>query len=140
MKVARVAAGMLKHFNQLMTAWGSKECTHVQITETIDELGQIIDQSRSTSTIYGVVSPANFKGNNQPIGHLQPGDLTAFFLYTNDVIISNQLTESTTRHDHIIYEGNEYRVENVEYAYDVSVSQVSHDPIFGNYLLRRLSI
>ena len=139
MTVARVAAGMLKHFNQLMTVWGAKECTHVIITETIDELGQIIDQSRSTSTIYGVISPANFKGNDQPVGYLQPGDLTAFYLYSDDVIISNKLTELTTRHDHIIYEGNEYQVYNIEYAYDVKTSQVDHEPIFGNYLLRRIS-
>ena len=139
MTVARVAAGMKKHFAQLMRVWGAKECTHVIITETIDELGQIIDQSRSTSTIYGVVSPANFKGNNQPIGYLQPGDLTAFFKYEDDVIISNQLTELTTRHDHIIYEGNEYQVYNVEYAYDVKTSKVSHEPVFGNYLLRRIT-
>lgn len=138
MAVARVAAGMLKHFEQLGRVWGNKEVIHVKITEEIDELGNIIDQSRSTSTIYGIVSPANFKGNAQPIGYLQPGDLTAFFLYSDDIIISNKLTELTTRHDHIIYEENEYQVYNVEYAYDVKTSQVEHEPIFGNYLLRRI--
>jgi hypothetical protein len=60
MVVARIKANMKKHFNDLLNTWASKECTHVQITETIDELGQIIDQSRFTSTIYGIVSPANF--------------------------------------------------------------------------------
>ena len=140
MVVARVAAGMLKHFNQLMRVWGAKECTHVIITETIDDMGQIIDQSRVEITIYGVVSPANFKGNGQPIGYLQPGDLTAFYLHSDNVIIANQLTEVTTRHDHIIYEGNEYKVYNVEWAYDVKTSQVNHEPIFGNYLLRKLSV
>lgn len=140
MKVARVPAGMLKHFNQLMSVWGSKECTHVQIVEEIDEFGNVIDQSRLTLTIYGIVSPANFKGNDQPVGYLQPGDLTAFFLHSDDVIISNQLTEFTTRHDHIIYEGNEYQVYNIEYAYDVNTSQVDHEPIFGNYHLKRITI
>jgi len=139
MSVARVACGMLKHFNQLLLIWGAKECTHVIITETIDDFGNIIDQSRSTATIYGIVSPANFKGNDQPIGYLQTGDLTAFFKYSDNVIISNQLTELTTRHDHIIYESNEYQVYDVTYAFDILVSQVSHEPIFGNYLLRRIT-
>ena len=137
MPVGRIKTNMKKHFSEVLAVWAGKECTHVQIIETIDNQGNIINQTRSTSTIYGIISPANFKGNNQPIGYLQPADLTAFFSYFDDVIIANQLTELTTRHDNIIYEGNEYQVYNVEYAYDILVPEVSHEPIFGNYLLRR---
>ena len=131
---ARVRSGFSKHFQQILNVWGGKECTHVQITETLDEMGQVIDQSRSTSTIYGIISPASYNENYHPIGSLQQGDLTAFFKYSDDVIKSSQLTDSTIRKDHIIYEGNEYRVEQIqEIAYDVD------DPVFARYLLRKVS-
>ena len=126
---------LLDGFIQILEGWGGKTCTHVQIIETIDDLGQIIDQSRSTLTIYGIVSPADYTENYNTIGSLQSGDLTAFFKYSDDVIKSSQLTDSTTRKDHIIYQGNEYRVEQLqEIAYDID------DPVFCRYLLRKVSV
>lgn len=140
MPVGRTKAGMAKHFDQILRVWGGKEATHVKITETIDDMGNIIDQSRDETTIYGVISPADFKGSSYPVGYLQPGDLTGLFKAEDDVIVSNQITESTTRHDNIIYEDFEYRVDKVEYAYDIRTSQVNHEAVFGNYLLRRVTI
>ena len=140
MSVARAKLGLKNHFQIILNTWAGKEVTHVKITETIDELGQIIDQTRTESTIYGIVGDANFKGNNQPIGLLQPGDLCANFKYEDNVIVSDQLTESTTRHDHIIFQEVEYRVEDIEIAYDVLVSQTSHEPVFTKHLLRKTII
>ena len=135
MPVARTQSGLLKHFKQILTVWGGKECTHVIITETIDDFGQIIDQSRETSTIYGIVSPADYNESYNSIGSLQEGDLTAFFKYSDDVIRSKQLTDSTTRKDHIIYKSNEYNVEQIqEIAYDID------EPAFARYLLRKVSV
>ena len=139
MAVGRTKAGMGKHFDQIIKTWAGKECIHRIITETIDDMGNIIERSNVDSTIYGIVSPADLKGKNQPIGYAQPGDLTGLFKYDNDIIISDQLTEYTTRQDHIIYEGFEYRIENQQIAYDINVQSVSHEPIFTNNLLRKLS-
>jgi len=134
MPLGRVKANMAFHFNMILESWAGKECTHVQITETIDDMGQIIDRSETSTTIYGIVSPASYNENYHPIGSLQSGDLTAFFKYSDDVIKSSQLTDTTTRKDHIIYEGNEYRVEQLqEIAYDVDT------PVFARYLLRKVS-
>ena len=131
---ARVQSGFLKHFQQILNVWGGKECTHVRIVETLDEMGQVIDYTETSATIYGIISPASYNENYHPIGSLQQGDLTAFFKYSDDVIKSSQLTDSTVRKDHIIYEGNEYRVEQVqEIVYDVG------DPVFARYLLRKVS-
>ena len=135
MPAARTQCGSLKHFKQILQVWGGKTCTHVIITETIDDFGQIIDQSRETSTIYGIVSPASYDERYNPIGTLQSGDLTAFFKYSDDVIRSAQLTDTTTRKDHIIYQGNEYNVEQIqEIAYDID------EPAFARYLLRKVSV
>lgn len=139
MVVARIKANMKKHFNDLLDTWAAKECTHRQIVEEIDELGNIINRSETDVTIYALISPINLKTNNTVMGHAQPGDLTMFAKYEDNIIISDQLTSTTTRHDNIIYEGIEYQIYNIEYAYDVNVSQVSHEPIFGNYHLKRIT-
>ena len=137
---ARVSLGMKKHFLQLLRTWAGKECTHVIITETIDDFANIVDQSRSTSTITGIVGDASFKDNGFPIGSLHPGDLCAMYLYTDDVQLSNQLTDLTTRQDHIIFQGIEYRVESVDWGYDLNTTSGEHEPIFGKYLLRKTII
>jgi len=68
-------------------------------------------------------------------GFLEIGDLTAFFKYSDDVIVSKQLTETTTRYDQIIYQGVKYKVEQLrDIAYDVD------EPIFAQYLLRKVSV
>ena len=134
---ARVAKGMLKHFNQILSVWAGKECAHVKIIETIDDFGQIISQTQETSTITGIVGDANFKDNGFAIGTLAPGDLCCMFLYTDDVRLSDQLTDSTTRQDHIIFQGVEYRIISIDWGYDLNTTTGEHDPIFGKYLLRR---
>ena len=140
MVVARVRANMRKHFADILDTWAAKNCTHRIITETIDDMGNIIDRSYTDTIIYGIISPAKYKDNNYPIGSLQPGDLTAFFKYSDSVRLSDQLTESTTQHSHIIYEGIEHRIESAEFAFDILVSQVSHEAVFGNYLLRKITV
>jgi hypothetical protein len=135
---------MLTHFNQILTVWGGKSATHRKISETVDEMGNVIDRSSTDTNITGIISPASYKENYYPPGSIQSGDLTAFFLYTDDdtvdVITTKQVSDSETRHDHIIYEDVEYRVEQLaEIAYDVDVSTVSHKPIFARYQLRKIA-
>jgi hypothetical protein len=89
MGIAKVKLGMLKHFNQILDTWGGKKVTHIIITETIDELGQIINQSRVETIIYGIVGDASFKGNNFPLGLLQPGDLCLMAKYSDNIIIDD---------------------------------------------------
>lgn len=139
MVIGRTKAGMSKHFAQILRVWAGKECTHRIITETIDEMGNVIERSHIDTIVHGIVSPADFKGNTQPTGLFQPGDLTGLFRYEDDIIISDQITEYTTRQDHIIYENIEYRIEKQETAFDINVSSVSHEPVFTNNLLRKVS-
>jgi hypothetical protein len=140
MPVAKTKFGLREHFNQILETWGGVELTHVIIIETIDEMGNIIDQSRSHSTIYGLIGNPNFKGSNFSIGFLQPGDLCLITKYEYDIIISNKLTESTTRHDNIIFQGVEYQVKDIEIGYDILVPTVSHEPVICKYLLRRVIV
>ena len=140
MPIGRTKAGMAKHVSQIMSVWGGKEATHRIVAEEIDDMGNIIDRSYTDTTIYGIISPAKYKDNNYPIGSLQPGDLTALFKYSDSVRLPDQLTATTTQHSHIIYEGVEHRIESVEYAYDILVSQTSHEAVFGNYLLRKIEV
>ena len=100
--------------------------------------------SNTDITIYGIISPASYSEKYYAPGSIQSGDLTAFFLYTDDdtvdVIATKQVSSSENRRDHIIYEGVEYRVEELsEIAYDVDVSAVSHKPIFARYQLRKIA-
>lgn len=140
MVVAKVKANMKKHFNDLLSTWAGKECVHRQIVEEIDDLGNIIDISYTDTTIYTLIGPIDLKTNNSGMGHAAPGDLTMFAKSSDGIIISDQLTSTTTRHDNIIYEGIEYQIYNVQYAYDVDVSTVNHEKIFGNYHLKRIVI
>jgi len=144
MVVARVTAGFKKHINQIFKIWGGKAAIHRQVIETIDEMGNVIDRSYTDVDITGIISPASYKETYYPPGAIQSGDLTAYFLYvdddTTDVITTKQVSETETRHDHIIYEGIEYRVQDLaEIGYDVAVSTVSHEPCFARYQLRKIA-
>ena len=139
MVVGRTKAGMAKHFDQILRVWAGKKATLRVITETIDDMGQIIERSNVDTYVYGIVSPAKYKDSNYPPGFLQAGDLTALFKYSDGVRLSDQATQDSSAIHHIIYEGIEYRIETVEYAYDINVSSVSHEAVFGNYLLRKIS-
>lgn len=134
---ARVKLGLLNHFQIILSTWAGKKCEHIRITETQDEFAQIIDRSQTTNTIYGIVGDASFKENEFPIGILAPGDLCGMFLYTDDVRLSDQLTDLTTRRDHIIFQGIEYKIISIDWGYDLNTTTGEHEPIFGKYLLRR---
>ena len=137
---ARVKLGLLNHFQIILDTWAGKECTHIIITETIDDFGQIIDRSQTTSTVYGIIGDANYKGSEYPIGILQPGDLCGTFLYSDDIIMPSQLTDTTTRQDHIIFQSEEYRIESMELGYDLNTVTGNHEPIIAKYLLKRIII
>lgn len=140
MVVARIKTNMKKHFLDILDTWAAKECTHIRITETLDDFGQIIDQSRVETEIIGLVGDVSFKGNNYPIGLLQPGDLCLMAKYSDNIIISDQLTSSTTRHDHIIFQNVEYRIEDMDIGYDLNDASTNHEPVFCKYLLRKVTI
>lgn len=136
---ASIKAGMKSHFQQIMK-YGGKDVIHRIITQIIDEMGNIINQSYTDTTITGIISTASYQGNYYPIGSIQTGDLTAYFWYSDDVIKSKQISETEIRYDHIIYENIEYRVEQLaEIAYDVKTPSVNWEPIFCRYQLRKIA-
>jgi len=144
MASAKTLAGMRKHFAQVLRAWGGKSALHIKITETIDEMGNVIDSSQdSGTTIYGIISPASYKETYYAPGSIQSGDLTAFFWYADtdtDVVVSRQITQNTSRHDHIIYEGMEYYVAQLgEIAYDVKTTSIDWEPVFARYKLSKVN-
>jgi len=136
---ASIKVGMKNHFNQIMK-FGGKDVIHRIITQIIDEMGNIINQSYTDITITGIISPASYQEKYYPVGSIQAGDLTAYFWYSDDVIKSKQISEIEIRYDHIIYEGIEYHVEQLaEIAYDVKTSSVDWEPIFARYHLRKIA-
>jgi len=127
--------GMTDHFTQILTNWEGKTCTHKQITETIDDNGQLIDQSDSSSTIYGIIAPIGMDDIQHAMGTIEPEDMYGFFWYDDSVKAAHRVSATQMRHDHIIYEGTEYNVERtMALAFDLD------EPVFMQFLLRKVAV
>lgn len=124
MPVARVKFGLTAKFAKMLTDWAGRECTHIQVTETIDEQGNVIDRSETETTIYALIGNPGTSTSNQPPGIFQPGDLCGYFKVADGVIAFSQLTASTTRQDRITYEGTTYRLELTDTIYDVAEESI----------------
>ena len=126
---------MTNHFNQIMLNWEGKECSHKQIIETIDGNGHIIDQSDSSTTIYGIIAPIGIDDIHHALGTIEPEDMYGFFWYTDGVSAATRVSATQMRHDHIVYEGTEYNVEKLlQLAFDID------EPVFIQCLLRKVAI
>lgn len=130
-----IKRNMTNHFQQIMLNWEGKECSHVQITETLDDNGQIIDQSETTTTLYGIIAPIGMDDINHAMGVLEPEDMYGFFWHSAGIKAAHRVSASATRHDHIIYEGTEYNVERaMQLAFDLD------EPVFVQFLLRKVAV
>lgn len=143
MPIAKVRFNMRLHFAEMIRNWSGKEATHRKITETIDSQGNIIDRSTSESTIYAIIGNPPFDEKTQPIGAIQSGTLCLYFWYDgddDDILVSKHLTPTTERHDQIVFQGNTYKVSNLdEIAYDLASDGLSHEPIFAKYKLQKIA-
>lgn len=135
MPVGTKKRNMIAHFQQILSNWEGKECSHIQITETLDDNGQIIDQSETSSTIYGIIAPPGLDDMQHSMGILEPSDMYGFFWYTDGIKAAHRVSATQMRHDHIIYESTEYNVERVvQLAFDID------EPVFMQYLLRKVAV
>lgn len=143
MAIGRVSLGIRKHFQQMLDVWSARECVHRKITETIDGQGNVINRSVVDLTIYAIVGNPPFDEKIQPIGSLQSGTLCLYYWYNgddDDILVSKQLTTATERHDQIIFQGNTYKVANLdEIAYDLNTAGDDHEPIFAKYNLKKIA-
>ena len=138
-----MALGTRKHFQQILDVWSAKEATHRKITETIDDQGNIIDRSTTDTTIYAIVGNPPFDEKTQPIGAIQSGTLCLYYWYAGtdaDILVSKQLTPTTERHDQIVFQGNTYKVTNLdEVTFDLNAAGDDHEPIFAKYSLKKIA-
>lgn len=143
MPIAQQRFNMRYHFAEMIRNWSGKECTHRKITETIDANGLVIDRAEVDTTIYAIVGNPPFNEKIPQIGNLKTGTLCMYYWYTGtdaDILVSKQVTETTTRNDQVIFQGMTYKVEQLdEIAYDLNVAGDDHEPIFAKYTLKRFA-
>lgn len=126
---------MTSHFQQIMDRWEGKDVTHVQIIETMDDNGQIIDQSETTTEIIGIIAPIGLDDVHHAMGILEPEDMYGFFWQSAGIKAAHRVSSTQMRHDHIIYKGTEYNVDRiVQSAYDLDVA------VFDQVLLRKVAV
>lgn len=130
-----IKRNMAAHFTQILTNWEGKECTHKKITETIDDNGQIIDRSETTTTVHGIIAPIGIDDIQHSMGTIEPEDMYGFFWYTDSITAADRVSATQMRHDHIIYESTEYNVERaMSLAFDLD------EPVFMQFLLRKVAV
>ena len=116
---------LYNHLSQIINGYFGKECTHTKISKTLDLNGNVIDESETTTTIYGAVSPVKAEAVLESAGAMIFGDLVAYFLSEEGVLVGTQTNSTEARYDTITYEGNVYTVENKRAtAYDAGVAVV----------------
>lgn len=131
---ATIPLNLKYHWTNIINKYKGRECTHTKITKITDPNGQIIDESETNTTIYGVISPVQQKTINESAGLIQSGDLIAYFLDDEGVIVGEQVTDDSIRFDYIKYEGILYVVNQLQItAYDDGVAIVS------SYILRKVA-
>ncbi len=131
---ARIRFGLLDRFQQVLDDWAGREAIRVSITETIDEMGQVIDRSTTETTFYTLIGNPGMSTNPQQIGFLQPGELCMYAKTSDDIVAFSQLTPTTTRRDEIRYEELTYRPELTNKVYDVD------EEVLHVFKLKRLSV
>ena len=124
MAKARVKFGLTAKFAMALDTWAGKECTHIQVVETIDEQGNVIDRTETSTTIYALIGNPGTSTNNQPPGVFQTGDLCGYFKVADGVQAFSQLTASTIRQDRITHEGTTYRLELTDTIWDVDEESI----------------
>lgn len=131
---ATVAMDLYNIWTDILNNYLGQEVTHIQITKTLDPNGGVIDEFQNDSTIYGAISPVSGDAIRESVGTIQIGDLVAYFLSEEDVIVGTQTGASEARYDMISYEGILYYVEKrMKIAYDGGVAVVA------KYILRKVA-
>lgn len=113
------------HFTNIINGYMGQECTRIRRTSTLDLNGNIVDDSTVETTVYGIVSVASAKVQEESGGLILAGDLVAYFMTDTDINIGTQSTTTTTSTDTIEYNDVEYQiVTRIVTASDVGVEVV----------------
>lgn len=143
MPIAKIKLNLRYHFTEMIRNWSGKEATHRKITETIDAQANVIDRSTTDTTIYAIIGNPPFDEKIQPIGAVQSATLCLYYWYNgddDDIIVSKQITPTTSRFDEIIFQSVTYKVSNLdEIAYDLNTDGDDHEPIFAKYSLKKIA-
>ena len=124
MTKARIKFGLVDKFQQVLNDWAGREAVHIISIETIDDQGNMIDQTETESDIIALIGNPSTNTNMQPPGTFQSGDLCMYSKVADDIMAFSQLTESTTRQDRLRYEGGTYRLELIDTMYDVDEESI----------------
>ena len=131
---ATVTKGIKLHWEQILREYEAKTCTHIQITKETDSQGHIINESSTETTVYGIISTVNEDMIQTSAGLLQFGDLTARFMSDVDVIVGEQVTDTTIRLDNVEHEGILYTVNQ-----RVSTVWDNETAVMSKYVLRKVA-
>lgn len=124
-QVAEIPLNLKYHWENILNKYTGKECTHIKVTKTLDPNGIPIDESEVETTIYGAISPVREDAVRESAGTLLFGDLVAYFLSEEGVLVGTQTAASEARYDLIVHEGIRYTVENKRAtAYDGGIAVV----------------
>lgn len=133
-QVAEIPLNLKYHWERILNKYMGKECTHIKVTKTLDPNGGVIDESQTETTIYGAISPVSEDAVRESVGTLQYGDLVAYYLSEEEVLVGTQTGASEARYDLISYEGILYYVEKrTKIGYDDGTAVVS------KYILRKVA-
>lgn len=131
---ATIPFNLKYHWENILNKYAGKECTHIKVTKTLDPNGIPIDELEVETTVYGAISPVREEAVLESAGTLLYGDLVAYFLAEEDVIVGTQTAAGEARYDLIMHEGILYTVEKrLKTAYDDGVAVVS------KFILRKVA-
>ena len=125
---------LYKHISLILNEYLGKECNHVKKTKTLDPNGGVISDTVVETTIYGAISPVSEDAVQESAGTFQYGDLVAYFLSEDGVLVGSQVEQDESRYDLIEYEGAMYSVsKKLKTAYD------DGEAVVCKYVLRLVS-
>lgn len=124
--------GLYDHWSLILNGYLGKECTHMEVTKTLDPNGDVINESETQTTIYGAISPVSEDAVREDAGTFHYGDLIAYFLAEEGVVVSEQFGPYTIIDHMIVYNDVAYSVNKLLVtAHDAGSSVVS------KYVLRK---
>lgn len=131
---ASVPMNLEFHFSNIINKYMGRESTHIKVMKTLDGTGYVISESQTESIIYGAIGTVNQDVVNESLGMIKTGDLMAYFMESQDVLVGEQITEGEIRIDYIEYECVLYSVvQRLKTAYDNGTEIVS------KYVLRKVA-
>ena len=122
---ATIPLNLYYHWKRILENYVGKECTHTKVTKVLDLNGGVIDKSSVNTTIIGAITNVSQDTASESAGLFKYGDLVAYFMSEEGVIVGEQTNETSVRYDLIVYKGESYQVrDKLVTAYDDDVAVV----------------